>query len=358
MKAVSSRLSVLLAAVAVLQAGPAIAQGENAKDEEKVVVERETRVVELDEAALDAEMKEAEERLAAAARRVAELSQERLETYGNGHRFAFDGSARPRMGVNIESHDTAGPVEGIEIISITPGSAADDAGLRAGDVITAVNGESMSADSMKSASQRLLDFMRGVEEGDTLEVTYLRDEKTRSVELEPRPVPDNMRVWAPDDGSFTMPRAIEVHPAPQVVDRFRYAFGGWRSGWGDMEVVELNEGLGRYFGTDEGLLVISAPKANDFKLMDGDVIQSIDGRKPGSVDHCMRILASYQPGESLELDIMRDKRKETLRVSVPDSRTSALEPVIAPRPAAVPVDAPLPAEAPPAVPARPGSARP
>jgi S1-C subfamily serine protease len=326
----------------VLHAGQATAQ-----DESKVVVETETRVVELDEAALDAEMNEAEERLAAAARRVAELSQERLETYGKGRRFVFDGSERPRMGVNIESDDTSGPVEGAEIVSVTPGSAADEAGLRAGDVITAVNGESMRAETMKVASQRLLDFMRGVEAGDTLKVSYLRDGKASSVELEPRPVPDNMRVWAPDDGSFTMPRAIEVHPAPQVVDRFQYAFGGWRSSWGDMEVAELNEGLGRYFGTDEGLLVISAPKANDFKLMDGDVIQSIDGRKPGSVDHCMRILASYQPGETLELVIMRDKRKETLRVTVPDSRMSALEPIVAPLPA-LPARAARPAAAAPA----------
>jgi S1-C subfamily serine protease len=342
----------MLAAIAVLHAGPAIAQ-----DESKVVVETETRLVELDAAALDAEMKEAEERLAAAARRVAELSQERLETYGQGRRFAFDGSDRPRMGVNIESHDTSGPVEGAQIVSVTPGSAADEAGLRAGDVITAVNGESMRAETMKVASQRLLDFMRGVEAGDTLQVSYLRDGKARSVELEPRPVPDNMRVWAPDDGSFTMPRAIEVHPAPQVVNRFQYAFGGWRSGWGDMEVAELNEGLGRYFGTDEGLLVISAPRANDFKLMDGDVIQSIDGRKPGSVDHCMRILASYQPGETLELVIMRDKRKETLRVTVPDSRMSALEPIVAPR-AAVPARRALPAAAPPAATAPAATARP
>jgi hypothetical protein len=357
MKTLSSHSFALLAAISLLHAGPAIAENDS-----KVVVEKETRVVELDEAALDAEMKEAEERLAAAARRVAELSQERLETYGHARRFAFDGSDRPRMGVNIESHDTSGPVEGAQIVSITPGSAADDAGLRAGDVITAVNGESMSAESMKGASQRLLDFMRGVEAGDTLEVSYLRDGKSRNVELEPRPVPDNMRVWAPGDGSFTMPRAIEVHPAPRVVDRFQYAFGGWQSGWGDMEVAKLNEGLGRYFGTDEGLLVISAPRANDFKLMDGDVIQRIDGRKPGSVDHCMRILASYQPGETLEIVIMRDKRKETLRVTVPDSRMGAVEPVVAPLAAAParrasPAAAP-PAEVAPAVLARPRAGRP
>lgn len=327
-------LPVALAAVFALQAGQALAQ----VDDRTVVVD-ETRIEES-ERQFELQMKEAEERLAEAARRVAELSTERLEKFGEGRNFVYETSGRPRLGVNIATEDEQGPVEGVKVLSVTPGSAADDIGMRAGDIITAVNGESLSAETTKAANTLLLDFMRGVEEGDTLKLEYLRDGKVASIEVEPRPVPSNFMVWTPDGQSFAMPRAPEVHPAPVVVDRFRYAFGGWRSGWGDMEVVELTEGLGRYFGTDEGLLVISAPKTNDFKLQEGDVIQSIDGRKPESVDHCMRILASYQPGESLELKIMRDKRAETIRVSVPDSRTGALQPVPAPAPPAAPPAAP------------------
>lgn len=340
MKASKIVMRMALVAAVALQAGLAIAQ-----QDEKRVVEEQTRIVES-EARFDQEMKEAEERLAEAARRVAELSAERLDKFGSERNFVYEISDRPRLGVNIGTEEESGPVEGVRVISVTPGSAADDAGLRAGDVITAVNGESMSGETNKAANGRLLDFMRGVEEGDKLELEYLRDGKVASVEVEPRPVPGNFMVWAPHDRSFGMPRAPEVHPAPVVVDRFRYSFGGWRSGWGDMEVVELTEGLGRYFGTNEGLLVISAPKTNDFKLQEGDVIQSIDGRKPESVDHCMRILASYQPGESLELRIMRDKRAETIRVEVPDTRTGALPPVPYPATPATAPAAPMPALAP------------
>lgn len=342
MKSVGERLPLALCVALALQSGQALAQ-----DDDRRVVEEQTRVIEREEARFDQEMKEAEERLAEAARRVAELSTERLEKFGDSRSFVYEMSDRPRLGVNIGTEDEAGPVEGVRVLSVTPGSAAADAGMRAGDVITAVNGESLSADSTKAANNRLIDFMRGVEEGDTLKVEYLRDGKVASIEVEPRAVPNNFVMWTPDGRNFTMPRAPEVHPAPMVVDRFRYSFGGWRSGWGDMEVVELTEGLGRYFGTDEGLLVISAPKTNEFKLQDGDVIQSIDGRKPESVDHCMRILASYQPGESLELRIMRDRRQETIRVSVPDTRTGSLAPAPAPA-AAAPAAAPLPRPAQPA----------
>jgi S1-C subfamily serine protease len=139
----------------------------------------------------------------------------------------------------------------------------------------------------------------------------------------------------------------DVEVAPKMVERFRFAFAG-RNSWGDMELVELTEGLGRYFGTESGLLVINAPKSNAFKLQDGDVIQSIDGRDPSSVNHCMRILDSYQPGEKIELKIMRDKRRETLDIEVPDNRSGMLlrevpqpvRPAVAPEPSVMPDPAP------------------
>ena len=97
-----------------------------------------------------------------------------------------------------------------------------------------------------------------------------------------------------------------------------------RGGWGDMELVELSERLGRYFGTDKGLLVVKAPDNEAFKLQDGDVIRGIDGREPTSVRHAMRILGSYQAGESLRIEIMRDKRQHTLAIDMPDNRQSSV----------------------------------
>jgi S1-C subfamily serine protease len=94
--------------------------------------------------------------------------------------------------------------------------------------------------------------------------------------------------------------------------------------WGDMELVELNDGLGKYFGTDSGVLVVSAPSSDALQLEDGDVIRKIDGREPTSVRHAIRILNSYAPGESLELEIMRDKRSRTLKVEMPDDLKSGM----------------------------------
>jgi PDZ domain-containing secreted protein len=103
-----------------------------------------------------------------------------------------------------------------------------------------------------------------------------------------------------------------------------------------MEIVQLTEGLGRYFGTDEGLLIVRAPDNKEWKLQDGDVIRSIDGRKPTTVNHAMRILGSYESGETVNIEIMRDKRKQTISFEVPDNHRSALAPVVAPHALAAP----------------------
>ncbi len=302
------RFYTLTLAAALLLAGPAFAQSE-APQSDAEFAER---------------MREAEERLAEAARRVAELSSERLESMGDIKRYAFEFSAKPRLGVTIESRMDDSPVEGVRVIGVTPGSAAADAGLRAGDVITAVNGESMSAASSTDANRLLLDFMRGVEEGDRLEVEYLRDGKVGKVEVEPRIVEHNPFAWLPGGSARGVEMESGIGAPPGLVEKFRYAFGGWHATWSDMELVSLSKDLGRYFGTDAGLLVISAPKSG--KLRDGDVIRSIDGREPTSVSHCMRILGSYQPGEKLELAIMRDKKPQTIQIEVPDDRSSRLRP--------------------------------
>jgi len=321
-------------AALLLFAGQAAAQSEGAEIESR-------------EAEVAKKLYEAERKMAEAARQIAELSSERLPQMREmQRRIEIINDGRPRLGVNIGEENSDGPVEGVSIVGVTPGSAADDAGLRAGDVITAINDETLSANAAGEATRLILDFMEGVEEGDILQVEYLRDGKVGTVEVEPRPV--EMRKYAfgglPRD--FSMPSMPKVHVAPEVVEKLRNSFTfSWPGNvWAGMELVELNEGLGKYFGADAGVLVVSAPESNTMQLEDGDVIRKIDGREPTSVRHAIRILGSYQPGEKLELEILRDKKKRTLDIEMPDDRSSMIfqaplpaRPASAPRPAPAPV---------------------
>jgi S1-C subfamily serine protease len=342
--------TLLPATAALLIATQAAAQ----TDADRIEVEREQVFVEQEvvtqefvtqevaerNAEVERRMYDAERRMAEAARQIVILTDERLpQLQGMQQRIQIFGSDRPRLGVTIGGAED-GPVKGVEILGVTPGSAAQKAGLRAGDLITSVNGESLGAPSTDEATTRLLDFMQGVELGDTLDLGYVRDGKTGEVQVEP--ALNEGQVLAFSSGGFGMavPSAPNVQVIPGMPSAPHQMVFHWASGgWGDMELVELSAGLGQYFGTDHGLLVVSAPESTSLQLEDGDVIQKIDGREPTSVRHALRILGSYQAGESLKLEIMRDKKRRTLDVEIPDDLSSGLVPEAAPvvQPARVPV---------------------
>ena len=307
--------------------------------------EEKRREFEAVKAEYSEQLVEAEARMAAAARLIAELTSQHLPKLVEIER-RFEFSNKLRLGITINGDSEGGPVEGVKIEGVTPGSAADDAGLRAGDILTAVNDESLSAPTSAAANRRLLDFMQGVEEGDQLAVEYLRNGHVGSVEVAPRVMEMHTFSWAPGTGDMHIPGfSFAPHTLEKLQMHFSFPWGG--SSWSSMELIELNAGLGKYFGTDTGLLVVSAPKSEALELQDGDVIQSIDGREPTDIRHAMRILSSYKSGEKLKLGIMRDKKKRTLNVVIPEDRVGnllkeLLQPV---RPARVPV-APRPPKAP------------
>jgi C-terminal processing protease CtpA/Prc len=324
-------------AATLLLAGQAAAQSEEQQRDEAL------HAVEAREAEVERKLHDAERRMAEAARQIAELTSERLPQLREiERRIQFVGGDKPRLGINIGGEDSDGPVEGVLVLGVTPGSAAEDAGLRAGDIITSINDESLSADDPEAATQRILDFMSGVEEGDILDVEYLRDGKVGMVEVEPHAVHKQVFSFRGFPEDFSMP---DVHVAPKVVEEFSNNFTfAWTSNvWSDMELVELNEGLGKYFGADSGVLVVSAPESKALQLEDGDVIRKIDGREPTSVRHAMRILSSYQAGESLEIEILREKKQRKLDIEMPDDRTGMrfeapmpVQPASAPRPVRAP----------------------
>lgn len=274
---------------------------------------------------VEVRMREAEQALAAAAQQMAELSRRQLPNAAYVERIVRTGHG-PVLGVTIGGSDKEDPVEGVDVTGVSPGGAAAEAGVRAGDVITSINGESLSAENSRSANEKLLDFMQGVETGDELSVEFMRNGKLQTVELKPRTMNSRSFVFDFNGDDFVMPDA----PFPP-----RVAWISGRNGFGDMELVKLTEELGSYFGTSEGLLVVRAPENADLQLKDGDVIQNIDGRVPSSAAHAMRILGSYESGEKVRIEVMRNKRKQTVSIDVPDDVRSFASPAGAPAPRAV-----------------------
>lgn len=74
--------------------------------------------------------------------------------------------------------------------------------------------------------------------------------------------------------------------------------------------------LGAYFGARNGVLVVRAGADAPFGLEDGDVVLSVDGRRPVDGEHLMGILRSYRPGEHLKLKLLRQGREIKVGIEV------------------------------------------
>lgn len=292
-----------------------------------------------DEPAADAEkrLEEAQKRLEDAAREIAELSG-RASMAHLPDRMVFLGRNpnRAALGIVIGSGSDKQSDEGVAVLSVSPGGPAADAGIKAGDVIVELNGKSLKGDKDDSPREKLLTEMGKLSPGDEATVRYLRDGKSATTKIKvERLARDEIRM-----------RRFELPDMDHLRDRrdletFR-VFAGPRGPLGDLELVALTPKLGQYFGTDKGLLIVRAPNDKDIKLEDGDVLLDIDGRAPSDPGHAFRILRSYQPGEKLTLNVLRQRKKVSVPVTLPDrpERSRRAPPPPAPR---APAPAPSPA---------------
>jgi len=248
--------------------------------------------------------------------------------------------SRPRMGVILESSSqrSATDTVGAVLQGVTPGGPADEAGLKAGDIIITANGERLGRvrRSDDAPDDRLVAKIRELEDGDTLTVVYRRGEESGTAHVAVRVLEPATYAFNFTTDSLLRGRLLERLKAPDVQVEMREPFElsfqpgvtwtspegvlAWSFGldWARMELVMLDEELGRYFGTTEGLLVVRAPKAEDTQLRSGDVILRIGDRVPTSATHAMRIMRSYDPGETIHIEIMRNQTRQTIEVTVPD----------------------------------------
>jgi S1-C subfamily serine protease len=253
--------------------------------------------------------------------------------HGHEHDWALSMSGnRGRIGVvvrteaNVESDRLGAKLE-----AITPGGPAEKAGLKAGDIVTKFNGTSLAAvkaedEDESGPGRRLIRLARKVEPGDTVRIEYRRGSETKAATLVAQDIDmTDMRAW-----TFAGPRPDEIQrlrdDVRQQVGRemagLAFGFGG---GWGDLNLVTLNPDLGEYFGAKEGVLVVKAPADSGLPLRSGDVILSIGGRKPGSPSHAMRILRSYEAGETVSIDLMRKQSRMTVTWKVPKAEYRRIE---------------------------------
>lgn len=287
---------VLMAAAAAVSCRPTIALADPpvpAADSARAYADKHA-----DEAKLEEQLEAARKQLDAAAHQVAELtaqlSRPVIESFMD---MDMDGH-RAIIGVQLEA---SGGGAGARVREVSPGGPAAEAGIRVGDVIVAVNGTEVKGEN---PARQVMRLVRAVKPDSKLSVRVQRDGAARDFTVVTRAAPGYFFAQFPDFGPevLTGPRGPLLLHGPVT----------------DMELATLTPQLGRYFGSDKGVLVVRAPADGALKLEDGDVILAIDGREPSSGSHATRILASYQPGEKVTLRIVRRAKTMDIDTTLPE----------------------------------------
>lgn len=249
-----------------------------------------------------------------------------------------------RLGISLGNW-ADGPVKGLSVLSVSPGGPAEQAGLRVGNLLTSIDGESLASESGEQAYEKLRGILAETEPGNEVTIGYLDDGSNEQAQVKteawtqivagrsltvPRRFGERSESWARrlansfsggnvdvevdvDDGGGRA-RTVRVRRGP--ADLLSFSDMAWRLG--GLQVAELTPTLGEYFGVEEGLLVVRAPENVDIGLEDGDVIRKIGGRTFRDARQATRILRSYEPGEEVELEVTRHKRSRTVRFELPE----------------------------------------
>ncbi len=240
--------------------------------------------------------------------------------------FSRMGDRSAEMGVSL----SADP-EGARVVNVREGSPAEEAGLREGDLIVQVDGrdllepldarrERRFRDDESVATDRLLSLAQDWEPGDLVEVVYLREGREETVEVEversegfaqvlgnARRLAEVASTWGDGLRFERTPGGARVFGMPGQM-----SFGTSFSFFRGLELRELDPELGRYFGVDEGVLVLSVDEEDTTGLQAGDVVVGIGGREVDEPSDVYRILGSYDRGETILWELVRDGELQSL----------------------------------------------
>jgi membrane-associated protease RseP (regulator of RpoE activity) len=176
----------------------------------------------------------------------------------------------------------------LRIQAVSPGSAADTAGLREGDTLLAIDKLSFAGLAADESLAALHKFTRTLETGTKVKVQYSRDGKTGEVALvASRPPMFERRPFDRDgDGKADAPPHDLVMQAAMEGPIAPGRMGGPPPDDAPFQLAAMNPDLAAYFKVDHGVLVLSVNSLDNdapaFGLKAGDVIQQVDGQPVNS----------------------------------------------------------------------------
>jgi len=259
--------------------------------------------------------------------------------------------------------------QGLRVKGVTPGGPAEKAGIKHDDVITAVDGKALAGE--EDADEHL----HKLKIGQKVKLTVLREGKKIDIDVTAeRREPFNFGFAFGDDGDMVfgpghppLPPDFGERIHEQVDTAMRHADVARLAGeharhtlehmhfsppWWGLNLTSLNPDLGSYFGTDKGVLVLSADEEGLKGLKSGDVLQEVAGQKVERPEDALRAMREQRSGSEVKVQVLRQHKALTLSLKAPEYKGIFIPPPPAPPAPPAPPVAPAP-PAPPAPPVPP-----
>jgi type II secretory pathway component PulC len=235
-------LSALILGLALIQIPPQLqaqTSAERVRVEEirraleRAEAQQQTQLVRIEEALVQAREQAAQneyqtQEALAARREMLERAQEQMEKY---QQVQVRVRSRIRLGVTLASNqDEEMDRQGVLLSGVMDDSPAQDAGLQEGDILTHLNGNSLinpipgeneeEFDSHQSLPvQRLLALVQELDEGDEVDLRYLRDGSRHEVSFLAAELDEpNVMVWSDDEGPRRFRGVYRVGPDKEIVE--------------------------------------------------------------------------------------------------------------------------------------------
>lgn len=209
---------------------------------------------------------------------------------------------------------------GVEVIRVDEGSPAESAGIKAGDVVLAYNGQRVEG------AEQFVRFVRETPPGRTVKLSVFRKgaQQTISVALGTR----KGQVFGPSMEEFHVEMPEMDIPMPDIPR----AMMSWRNSVLGVEAEALgNTQLATYFGVKDGVLVRSVVKgtaAEKAGLKAGDVLLKVDNDQvtsPRDVTNAMREARSAGK-KTIAVLVMREHKETTVPVAVEAPQSPVIKP--------------------------------
>lgn len=345
--------------------------------------ERAARDAEM--AKMNEELNHARRQLNETSREISRVNREvaRARSRSGTSNYVFQIDDRPVIGVILGDADDVG----IKVLGVSPDGPSERAGIKQGDVIIAIGGRVLAAvdetgdvrhglsvalEDIKATEPVIVSVERGDQTLDLTVIPELREPLVWSsvIRFPTAPVsPINPHTASKPTKVIRIERIvvpeIDTEALTEHIERMRIdidarrlmmeASRGISSGhdfefefhelseMGDfalhdanlwfglpmargLKLAEVNAGLGEYFKTDRGVLVLNARDDNDLQLESGDVILQVGETEVNSPAEFMRALRDFEAGQEFDIDIKRNRKNRTLQTTMPERRTSFFVP--------------------------------